>query len=318
MGIARYVGHPLRVDGTSAKRDFGQFARILIEIDMSKPLPNTLLVDGDDVAFHVEFTYKYLPFFVPDAKQQDILSRNEPLDQSVDHVDLDKGSGFAIHETNLHERDISRSAESLRTPTRTDTVNGLEVLKKVNAMEIHCQDKVSPTAGRSTTSALEISKLNLGNRFEVLTSRGEQIDTEAYKQPVNLPDQEIETSEDEEEVDAEIIMESDGKFNEEDMEVPGLINERRILEATGAEAVAIENAMKAQRLEQILAIAKAPMKMGSPPKKRGRPSKQALAAKAAKVDDNKVVELNTAAHESIKNHLRHSTDTGYKARDFVI
>ncbi|XP_057803039.1 uncharacterized protein LOC131018331 [Salvia miltiorrhiza] len=58
-GVARYVGHPLRVDGTSAKRDFGQFARILIEIDMSKPLPNTLLVDGDDVAFHMQNNRTY-------------------------------------------------------------------------------------------------------------------------------------------------------------------------------------------------------------------------------------------------------------------
>ncbi|XP_057811610.1 uncharacterized protein LOC131025843 [Salvia miltiorrhiza] len=66
--IARFVGHPLRVDGTSAQRDFGQFARIFIEIDMSKPLPNTLLVDGNDVSFHVEFTYEYLPLFCSRCK----------------------------------------------------------------------------------------------------------------------------------------------------------------------------------------------------------------------------------------------------------
>ncbi|XP_057811449.1 uncharacterized protein LOC131025670 [Salvia miltiorrhiza] len=67
-GIARFVGHPLRVDGMSAQCDFGQFARILIEIDMSKPLPNTLLVDGDDVAFHIEFSYESLPLFCSRCK----------------------------------------------------------------------------------------------------------------------------------------------------------------------------------------------------------------------------------------------------------
>ncbi|XP_057803355.1 uncharacterized protein LOC131018657 [Salvia miltiorrhiza] len=67
-GIARFVGHPLKIDGASITRDFGQFARVLVELDMSKSLPTTLLFDGGDYSFHVEFTYEYLPYYCSKCK----------------------------------------------------------------------------------------------------------------------------------------------------------------------------------------------------------------------------------------------------------
>ncbi|XP_057803405.1 uncharacterized protein LOC131018712 [Salvia miltiorrhiza] len=62
-GIGRFLGHPLTIDGASAARDFGQYVRILIEIDMSQPLPKTLLIDGETVSFHVEFVFENLPLY---------------------------------------------------------------------------------------------------------------------------------------------------------------------------------------------------------------------------------------------------------------
>ncbi|XP_057785686.1 uncharacterized protein LOC131003194 [Salvia miltiorrhiza] len=62
-GIGRFLGHPLKIDGASAGRDFGQFSRILVEIDMSLPLPNTMLIDMDEFSFHVEFVFENLPLY---------------------------------------------------------------------------------------------------------------------------------------------------------------------------------------------------------------------------------------------------------------
>ncbi|XP_057770922.1 uncharacterized protein LOC130990710 [Salvia miltiorrhiza] len=62
-GIGRYLGHPLKIDGASAGRDFGQFARILVEIDMSLPLLNTLLIDMEDFSFQIEFVFENLPLY---------------------------------------------------------------------------------------------------------------------------------------------------------------------------------------------------------------------------------------------------------------
>ncbi|XP_057791360.1 uncharacterized protein LOC131008507 [Salvia miltiorrhiza] len=304
-GIARFVGHPLKIDGATAQRDFGQYARLLVELDMSKTLPNSLLIDGGEVSFHVEFSYEYLPFYCSRCKQTghalEKCRKGKQREEAV--IDKDKQPVAAkawqpIVATEQMDEELDQSHQN-----KDEAENG---------------DKASPTAGKILPPAPDNAKQNTGNRFEVLQSRDEQMETEASKQHVNLSDQENGSSENEEEVDAEIIMESDGKFLDEDTEVPGLRTESKFMEATGPEAVAIENAMKAKRLEQILAIAKAPMKMESPPKKRGRPSKQALAAKAAKNNVNKDAELNTATRDSIKSRLRHSTDTGYKARDFII
>ncbi|XP_057779755.1 uncharacterized protein LOC130998347 [Salvia miltiorrhiza] len=67
-GIGRYVGHLLKIDGASIRRDFGQYVRLLIELDMSKTLPNTLLIDSGSFSFHVEFTYENLPFYYSRCK----------------------------------------------------------------------------------------------------------------------------------------------------------------------------------------------------------------------------------------------------------
>ncbi|XP_057811482.1 uncharacterized protein LOC131025708 [Salvia miltiorrhiza] len=67
-GIGRFVGHPLKIDGASVRRDFGQYARLYIEIDLAKSLPTTLLIDVNDISFHVEFSYEYIPLYCSSCK----------------------------------------------------------------------------------------------------------------------------------------------------------------------------------------------------------------------------------------------------------
>ncbi|XP_057808500.1 uncharacterized protein LOC131022977 [Salvia miltiorrhiza] len=67
-GIGRAMGSPIKVDGASARGAAGHYARILLEINLSRPLPEALLVDGDERSFHVEFEFEQLPAFCSKCK----------------------------------------------------------------------------------------------------------------------------------------------------------------------------------------------------------------------------------------------------------
>lgn len=45
------------------KRTFGHFARILIEIDLTKELRDRIMVEREDFAFYVDLEYERLPQF---------------------------------------------------------------------------------------------------------------------------------------------------------------------------------------------------------------------------------------------------------------
>ncbi|XP_057790741.1 uncharacterized protein LOC131007841 [Salvia miltiorrhiza] len=63
VGIARYLGLPIKIDSSSAKGEFGHYARVLVEVDLALPLHETLLVHCDEGSFYVEFSYEQLPLF---------------------------------------------------------------------------------------------------------------------------------------------------------------------------------------------------------------------------------------------------------------
>lgn len=45
MGIARAVGTPIKIDGNSLNGMFGHFARVLVEIDLSVPLQEQVMLE---------------------------------------------------------------------------------------------------------------------------------------------------------------------------------------------------------------------------------------------------------------------------------
>ncbi|XP_057785444.1 uncharacterized protein LOC131002986 [Salvia miltiorrhiza] len=63
IGIARYVGLPIKLDGFAFAGHVGHFARVLVDMDVSKPIPETLTVDEGTRSFEVEFVYENLPHF---------------------------------------------------------------------------------------------------------------------------------------------------------------------------------------------------------------------------------------------------------------
>jgi hypothetical protein len=70
--IAGSLGTPICIDSVTAKpmheRTFGQFARVLIDIDLLQPLRYNLLVERKGFAFFVDLEYEHVPEFCNECK----------------------------------------------------------------------------------------------------------------------------------------------------------------------------------------------------------------------------------------------------------
>jgi hypothetical protein len=70
--IAGSIGTPICTDSVTAKpmheRTFGQFARVLIDIDLLQPLRYKLLVERKCFAFFVDLEYEHIPAFCTECK----------------------------------------------------------------------------------------------------------------------------------------------------------------------------------------------------------------------------------------------------------
>jgi hypothetical protein len=70
--IASSVGTPICIDVVTAKpmheRTFGQFARVLVDMDLSQPLRYKVLVERKGFAFFVEIEYENVPEFCSECQ----------------------------------------------------------------------------------------------------------------------------------------------------------------------------------------------------------------------------------------------------------
>ncbi|PNX74454.1 hypothetical protein L195_g030374 [Trifolium pratense] len=70
--IAGSLGTPICTDSVTAKpmmeRTFGQFARVLVDIDLLQPLRYRLLVERKGYAFYVDLEYEHIPDFCSHCK----------------------------------------------------------------------------------------------------------------------------------------------------------------------------------------------------------------------------------------------------------
>jgi hypothetical protein len=61
--IASAVGTPLSLDASTSNRVFGHYARILVDIDLSRHIFDEILVERDDFDFKLEVVYERMPEF---------------------------------------------------------------------------------------------------------------------------------------------------------------------------------------------------------------------------------------------------------------
>ena len=58
MEIARGVGTPLQLDKATKEREFGYYARILVDVDLANELPSSLIVKREAHCFPIEIVYE--------------------------------------------------------------------------------------------------------------------------------------------------------------------------------------------------------------------------------------------------------------------
>lgn len=63
FAIARWVGIPLSLDDATINKTLDHFARVLVDMDLFKPLQDQIMVERKEFAFHVRIEYEYLPPF---------------------------------------------------------------------------------------------------------------------------------------------------------------------------------------------------------------------------------------------------------------
>jgi len=59
----------LALDEHTKNRMFGQYARTLVDMDLSERIFNNILVERDDFAFYVAVSYEKQPLFCPNCKR---------------------------------------------------------------------------------------------------------------------------------------------------------------------------------------------------------------------------------------------------------
>ncbi|XP_057770861.1 uncharacterized protein LOC130990652 [Salvia miltiorrhiza] len=236
-GVARYVDHPIRIDGASTTRDFGQFARVLVELNMAKPLPNTLLFDADDHAFHIEFSYEQLPHYCPRCK---IMGHSPDKCQKIKPTQVkERRMEVAATSKQKQWQEIPENAQDKGDSEQPEGTSDPQPLEQQNATR---QENIQNIQNERRLSGSEL--------LEIITK---PVHTPVYDNPLR-----------------EYVSES----SEEDETI--IADERSHISCEKPEVIAMENAMKAQRLEQILAIAQAPISTEVKATKRGhgRPPKQ--------------------------------------------
>ncbi|XP_050223701.1 uncharacterized protein LOC126673551 [Mercurialis annua] len=61
--IARGIGVPLKIDQATANGEFGHYARVLIDVDLSTSLPESLMIERIGKSFFIDIVYENLPSF---------------------------------------------------------------------------------------------------------------------------------------------------------------------------------------------------------------------------------------------------------------
>ncbi|KAL6212154.1 hypothetical protein ACLB2K_017375 [Fragaria x ananassa] len=60
MEIAHGVGTPLQLDKATKEREFGYYARVLVDVDLARDLPSSLMIERENHCFPIEVIYENL------------------------------------------------------------------------------------------------------------------------------------------------------------------------------------------------------------------------------------------------------------------
>lgn len=63
MDIKGVIGEPLKIDDKTLRKELGSFARVLVDVDFTKNLPEEILIQREWFEFMTYLEYENLPAF---------------------------------------------------------------------------------------------------------------------------------------------------------------------------------------------------------------------------------------------------------------
>ncbi|XP_057791024.1 uncharacterized protein LOC131007942 [Salvia miltiorrhiza] len=339
-GIGHWLGQPLKIDGNSLNDEVAHFARILVEIDLAKTLPENFIIDGGDYSFKIEFCYEYLPLFCTRCKitghSADKCRKGRKEKQPIEEVPVSKEPEWQpikhgatnVEAAKQNSDDEGAKHNELSGPDLLDLVTKKGSHQTDNRFEV--LENLEMQENINTEQVIGSSSSNSGKRLEDRISSPEQTSqrledagksNECMGGRVSLDNIEKE----------KLTLELDGARNPSQQDAPNkqLTEERatpslnqkdetqQVLSVTDKKLIALENDQKVQRLKQHITKEQAvsmhvTQELSDLPKRgRGRPTKQDQAAR----NHNKAL---LQQQENIKSRLRKSVESGHKPRDYII
>jgi len=212
--IASAVGTPIDIDGPTRNRTFGHYARILVDIDLSKKAYDEVLVERDDFAFMVEIQYEQRPLFChhcysighnittcrwlnPQAAKENVNRGKQPVNKpfvAPPKAPQHKDGGASTSAIGGNGSWIPISVNSTITTTTTTTVSDPHTTKTtsipVNTLTHQTLREVleNPTVSDVTNSLLDSVKHNHVSQREMVESPNSSIERVTHSSPLGRED----------------------------------------------------------------------------------------------------------------------------------
>ncbi|KAK9279866.1 hypothetical protein L1049_013549 [Liquidambar formosana] len=143
LEIARGAGLPLQIDRATLNQIYGLYARILVEIDMSQPLPESIR-SKKVLVFFVDVYYENLPSF---------CSQYQSIGHKVAHCKLVKDSGIKSSPS-LPNNAKAKYAMSYRPKKQMEVQDNYQSMQPVNVEASVATSQLTPTHVSNTQEVI--------------------------------------------------------------------------------------------------------------------------------------------------------------------
>ncbi|XP_057803614.1 uncharacterized protein LOC131018949 [Salvia miltiorrhiza] len=216
--IGRYLGNPIKVDGCSGAGEVGHYARVLVEIDMSLPLKDGLRMDEDDGAFQTQDKGH-------NGDKDTSIGVNEPKKPDKEWQSKENSKKGQLHETNSGNR--FEVLENINNEDSNGRISGPDLLEK--AFTVAVEDSVQDNSLQdSLEDTREMELVVKGADVMVVDTENSQKETSANEPKADDRDERTTQV-------ADTTCESE-----------------RGDDTTALKALAMENALKIQKLESYI------------------------------------------------------------------
>ncbi|XP_057793175.1 uncharacterized protein LOC131009784 [Salvia miltiorrhiza] len=332
--IGNSVGVPIKVDGATADGDVGHFARVLVEVDLALPLPDSVHVDCPDQSFYVEIGFEQLPHFCTKCKitghsLDNCFKKNVEKGGKQSKKPMEGDVGDTNKEKSKSNEDLQFRKPRTVWHTKTDKETEKPSENRFNVLNSqHVSEPVE--VGTIPAREKEAQRIEQELIAADLTSDEEEMETiEMEQNPNNLRDaQQTNQPDTDMERDLEPTVEETNTADTLDKgQTDSVLSETKARNRDEADITVnqtanleqIKNAEGADKNKETLKTAK----------KRGRPPGQTRAERKPDLSTDNIkgrlrrpphmrAEPNEESMELIKNQLYKAWEAGGTPREFVI